>query len=372
MSAVLTKILFVDDEPKVLSGIIRLLRKERFVWDIETANSVDEAIKLLAQDDFDLVVSDFNMPERDGLDLISEMRLNSNYADIPVIMLTGNAEVDLKRRALDAGAIDLLSKPVSQEDLLARLRSVLQLRECQKKILEANAVLECRVALRTQELERSRNEVLWRLAYAVEARDNETGAHIARVARFSKVIAEEYGLSAEKVNQIYFASPLHDVGKIAVPDSILHKPGKLSGAERQVIEGHCTIGWDILMRPMMINDQGQDKNLLIECAAEIALSHHEKWDGSGYPKGISGHDIPVSARIVAVADVLDALCATRSYKSGIPFDKSFKMICQMSRNHFDPEIIEACLRCKDQLQDILLGIDKIDPDWDIDVRRIAS
>ncbi len=347
-----TRILFVDDESNVLSGIRRMLHRSGEDWDIHTAESVDLAIACVHQHQFDVVVSDFNMPERDGLDLIRSLKDSEAFEDIPVIMLTGNAEADLKRRALDAGAIDLLSKPVHQEDLIARLRSVLQLRSCQQELVKSNALLEQRVADRTNELERSRNELLWRLAYAVEARDDETGAHIARVARFTRVIASAIGLPADVVTSLYLASPLHDIGKIAIPDSILHKPDGLTDEERLEVQKHCRIGWDILMRPAIVEGSASDSNPLLECAAEIALNHHEKWDGSGYPEGLSGEEIPLAGRIVAAADVLDALCTKRSYKESIPFDDSFKTIQGMSGSHFDPEVVRACTACIDQLKTI--------------------
>ncbi len=350
MSQDAVNILFVDDEVNVLSGIRRMLRNVESGWVIHTAESVDLAIACAQDQDIDVVVSDFNMPERDGLDLIRSLKSSADLNDIPVIMLTGNAEVDLKRRALDAGAIDLLSKPVQQEDLIARLRSVLQLRMYQKQLVESNVLLEQRVEERTQELARSRNELLWRLAFAVEARDNETGSHIARVARFTREIAIAMGLPTNEVESLYAASPLHDIGKIAVPDSILHKPGMLTEDERQEIQKHCQIGWDILMHPSDLDGAESDTNPLLECAAEIALNHHEKWDGSGYPRGLSGSDIPIAGRIVAAADVLDALCTKRSYKESIPFEESFSAIQEMSGSHFDPDVIRACVACCDKLK----------------------
>ncbi len=346
------RILFVDDEPNVLAGIRRMLRRAGTDWEIHAAESVDLAIGMVGELGIDLIVSDFNMPERDGLDLIRSLKETNEHKDIPVIMLTGNAEVDLKRRALDAGAIDLLSKPVVKEDLLARLHSVLQIRKYQQELVDSNELLEKRVEERTAELERSRNELLWRLAYAVEARDDDTGAHIARVSKYTRVIAESLGLSADYVNSLYLASPLHDIGKIAVPDSILHKPGKLTETEWVEIQKHCQVGWEILMRPAEIDGTIESSNPLLERAAEIALSHHEKWDGSGYPSGLVGDAIPLSGRIVAAADVLDALCTKRSYKESIPFEESFAMLQEMSGKHFDPDVIRACEGCREMLEQI--------------------
>jgi putative two-component system response regulator len=327
-----------------------MLHKERAFWDLNTANSVDDALDYLMRERVDLVVCDFNMPGKNGLDLISAIRSCDVLADIPVVMLTGNAESDLKRRALDCGAVDLLSKPVHREDLVARIRSVLQIRSYQETLRSMNADLEQRVAEKTHELECSRNELIWRLSYAVETRDDNTGAHIARVASLTKVIAEQLGLERAVVDRLFAASPLHDIGKIAIPDVILQKPGALTEQERRVIESHCRTGWEILMRPFGFGADDPPGNPLLKCAAEIALTHHEKWDGSGYPAGLKGEDIPISGRIVAVSDVLDALCDERPYKPRISFDESFRIVSEMSGVHFDPSIIDACQHCKEELR----------------------
>ncbi|MBO6513842.1 MAG: response regulator [Phycisphaerales bacterium] len=274
-----TRILFVDDESNVLSSIRRLLRSESSIWEIFTADSVDRGIECIQADEIDLVVSDFNMPEKDGLELLGWITKNYSLNTVPFIMLTGNAEHDLKRRAINAGAVDLLNKPIMKEDLLARLRNAINVRDYQKSLVDLNAELESRVEERTKELESSRNELLWRLAYATEARDDVTGTHIDSVARLTKQIALSYGLIREQVDCIHLASMLHDIGKIAIPDSILLKPGKLTDDERKHMETHCKSGWYILTRPTNIDGSSSGPNQLLECAAEVALSHHEYWDG---------------------------------------------------------------------------------------------
>ena len=346
-------ILFVDDESFVLQSIKRMLRSKREEWALYYAGSVDEAFSIANSTDLDIIVSDYNMPGKDGLELLIESKSHPRLQKVPVVMLTGNAEVDLKRRALENGALDLLSKPVGKEDLIARLQSAIQLRLCWLELEEINAGLERRVRERTLELERTRNELIWRLSYAVEARDEDTGAHITRVAKCTRVIAEQLGLSASIVDELFYASALHDIGKIAIPDAILHKPGKLTLDERATIELHCSKGWEILTKEAELPGMDCAQNPLLELAAEIVLSHHEKWDGSGYPSGILGEKIPISGRIVAAADVLDALCSKRAYKESIPFSDSFQRVLDMSGSHFDPEVIEACKRCEEQLHEIL-------------------
>lgn len=346
-------ILFVDDEDRVLQGIKRLLHSHKAGWKLHFANSVDEAFESASQFPIDLVISDYNMPMRNGIDLIDAFKAEPRLADIPVVMLTGNAETDLKSRALQHGALDLLNKPVNKEDLIARMQSALRLRKCQTELQNLNKTLEERVEQRTSELEDTRNELIWRLSYAVEARDEETGAHIVRVATCTKLIATTLGLSRERVNEIYIASVLHDIGKISVPDRVLHKAGKLDDAERELIEGHCQSGWKILKHNLSFSNADPSNNPVMETAAEIALSHHEHWDGSGYPSGLSGEEIPLTGRIVAAADVLDALCSKRSYKASMPFDESFAVLTQSSGAQFDPKVIEACIQCKEELRSFL-------------------
>ncbi|MGJ8636456.1 MAG: HD domain-containing phosphohydrolase [Phycisphaerales bacterium] len=350
-------ILFVDDEQRVLQGIKRLLHSHKVGWTLHFASSVDEALERAVQLPIDLIISDYNMPVRDGIDLIIAVKELPETADIPIVILTGNAESDLKSRALHHGALDLLNKPVNREDLIARMQSALKFRKCQTQLQELNRNLEERVEQRTNELELARNELIWRLSYAVEARDEDTGAHIARVAACTKLIATSLGLERKHVNEIYIASVLHDIGKISIPDSVLHKPSGLDQSERELIEGHCQSGWDILTHQMHTPDSSIGLNPFLNTAAEIALSHHEHWDGSGYPSGHAGEDIPLSGRIVATADVLDALCSKRSYKPVIPFDESFAMLTKGSGKQFDPTIIQACIDCKEELRLVLFPED---------------
>lgn len=344
-------ILFIDDEPNFLSGIKRMLRPQREEWTLEFANSVDEGIALVKENTYDTIVSDVSMPIKTGLDFLIELKELSTFNTTPVIILTGNAEVDLKRRALDLGATDLLNKPCAQEDLVARIQSTLRLKSYRDELENQNAILEIKVRERTADLELARRDIVWRLAKAGEYRDEETGDHVIRVALCSRALAKAVGLPKHTVESIFMASPLHDVGKIGIPDSILLKPGKLTDEERTAMESHCTIGAAILQDApkgmnefLEIPDREEDStepDALRTMAMEIAMTHHEKWDGSGYPNGLVGDAIPMSGRIVAIADVFDALRAERPYKRAFSFEKSMSMMRQGVGQHFSPGVFEV-------------------------------
>jgi putative two-component system response regulator len=363
------RILFVDDEPNFLAGLRRMLRAYRDTWDVEFAGGVDEALSLCAKNEYDTIVSDVNMPEKTGFDLLAELKENEKTKDIPVIILTGNAENDLKRRALDCGATDLLNKPVSLEDLTARLRNATKLKAYEDMLRNQNLILEGKVRERTVALERSRMDIIWRLAKAGEFRDEDTGEHVLRVAACSRELARKMGCEPTFVDAIFVTSPLHDIGKIGVPDGILLKPGKLTSEEHRIMQDHCEIGAAILteqprgmeyfgdthteaveaVEALKDNDSGLN---LHQIAAEIALSHHEKWDGSGYPMGLAGTDIPLGGQIVAVADVYDALRSERAYKPAYGVEETLGKMRPGKGNHFAPRTFEAFEQCVDVFEEI--------------------
>lgn len=348
------RVLFVDDEPAVIGAITRMLHAHRDEFEVRGATNAAEALVIANAWRPTAIVSDFAMPGMDGLELVAAVRSDPRLAVIPVIMLTGSADADLKRRALDAGAVDLLNKPAQTLDLVARLRSVVRLRKKEDHIRGENARLRDQVRLRTSELEHSHNELVLRLALVAEFRDRETGAHVCRVAHASAMIAEAMGLDEEFRGTVLPAAALHDIGKIGVPDAILLKPGALSEDERRIMQTHCRIGWEMLqMRPAhdlaigsLIPDavrasDGSPGNRFLDCAAQVALHHHERWDGAGYPTGRSGEDIPLAARIVAVADVFEALRHARPYKTAMPSDQAMRIMREGAGAHFDPEVAGA-------------------------------
>jgi response regulator RpfG family c-di-GMP phosphodiesterase len=348
------RILFVDDEPNFLNGIRRMLRTYRDAWQLDFALGVDEAVAMAEDCAYDTIVSDVNMPLKTGLDLLAILRNRDRTRNVPVIILTGNAESDLKRRALDVGATDLLNKPVAQDDLVARLRSVLRLKEYQDQILNQNETLERRVRERTVDLERARRDIIWRLAKAGEFRDEETGDHVIRVACCSRALARELGLPPNDVQNIFLTSPLHDVGKIGIPDRILLKNGALTDDERAIMQRHCVIGASILQaQPNRIAaflddsadyaDDGKihESDTLRETAIQIIMTHHEKWDGSGYPNAIAGEAIPLCGQIVAVADVFDALRSERPYKRAFSVEETLDHMRPGRASHFAPRVYDA-------------------------------
>lgn len=359
------KILFVDDSNQVLRAIRRMLRSQRHGWEMTFMADPRKAWAALLEMSFDLVVSDVNMPHLHGLDLLERIKNNEATRHIPVVMLTGLGDRNLKREALDRGAADLLGKPVEPEDLVARIQSVLRLKVCEDQLKDQNLLLERKVQERTAELERSRMEVIWRLGKAAEYRDNETGNHIVRVGCMSREIARSLGMEHDFIETLFVAAPLHDIGKIGIPDVILLKEGPFSEVERQVMMRHCRIGERILKAdphaerylpgyfgtPAMSEDASIE-NPLIDMAATIALTHHEKWNGTGYPQGLAGEAIPLESRITAVADVFDALTSRRSYKPAFEEDKALAIMCESVGTHFDPEIYEAFERALPEIRHI--------------------
>lgn len=359
------KILFVDDEQNFLDGIRRMLRDQRDSWSMEFVNGVEEALERCAEIEFDTVVSDVNMPVKTGLDLLEALRGDERTRAIPIIILTGNAETDLKRQALDLGATDLLNKPVGHEDLVARLRSVLRLKEYQDELRDQNAYLEQRVRERTADLENARRDIIWRLAKAGEFRDEDTGEHVIRVACCCRALALALELPDDKIQNIFLTSPLHDLGKIGIPDRVLLKTGTLDESERLIMDQHCEIGASILMaQPKAIaaflesaDETGlqplaTEADKLREVATTIIMTHHEKWDGTGYPQGLKADEIPISGQICAVADVYDALRSERPYKKPYGVEKTMEQMRAGRGSHFSPHVFDVFESIADEFEEI--------------------
>ncbi len=342
------RLLFVDDEPRVLDAIRQVLQTESWRWQTLFAGSVEEALAVSAANPPDIVVADVTMPLRDGLELLSEFKSRPELAHIPVIMLTGKGDSGLKRTALELGAVDLLTKPIQSADLKARIDNVLRIKEYEDRLRRHAEDLEARVAERTRDLEHSRVELLMRLAMAGEYRDSDTGRHVVRVARVSRLIAEHLGLPRDECDKIFIASALHDIGKIGVPDSILRKAGPLTPEERAEMQKHSEIGEAILRGSGAMSEAvvhhlpaGDRHNALLDMAARIALHHHERWDSTGYPHKLGQLAIPIEARIVGAADVFDALCSERPYKKAMPPHEVRKIMSSESGRHFDPQVWAA-------------------------------
>ncbi len=359
------QILFVDDEPNVLDGLRRLLQSQRVEWEMSYACSVDAALGRLEETSFDVIVSDIRMPGKDGLELLKLLQKSEITRNIPVIMVTGCNESDMKRRSLDLGATDLLNKPVCKEDLLARLHSVLRLKSYQDRLNNQNKILEQKVRERTVELESSRLDIIWRLGKIAEFRDEETGNHVVRVGWYCKIIAESLGMGEDFVEMLFLTSPLHDIGKVGMPDEVLLKRGRLNYEQWEIMKQHCEIGSEVFsqdyggMKSFLAwnrkNAHKRNKNgsnLLYKMAATITMTHHEKWDGTGYPKGLAGNDIPLESRIVAISDVYDALCSERPYKSAYSEDKAMAILSKEVGRHFDPDVFKAFENALEEIRSV--------------------
>ncbi len=349
------KLLLVDDEKSVLDALERALRPTRHDWETTCADRADAAWDLLCRSEFDAVVTDVKMPGMSGLDLLCRIRQSDDTRDLPVVVLTGLADHDLKRKALELGASDLFNKPVDRGELAARLQSALEGKDRQDEMkAQLNRLREER---RQQDAAAAQRRLadICRLAAAAECRDETTGNHVVRVAYYSRAVASELGLAPPFVEAILLAAPLHDIGKIGIPDAILRKPGPLTPGERAVMQRHCVIGHQILTNqsPVVAMLSADCPGLLgredpydpvVEMAASIALTHHERYNGQGYPLGLSGTQIPLASRIVALCDVFDALISQRPYKGPLPEDKALGLLEAESASHFDPAVHRAFVR----------------------------
>jgi putative two-component system response regulator len=294
----------------------------------------------------DVIMTDVSMPRVDGFELAQRVRNDKRYCEIPIIMVTANADREFKIKALDFGVDDYVTKPFDLAEVRLRVRNLARVRQAKLIISGYAEELESRVSIRTNELQRALRELssaehglreaqaetVIKLAVACEYRDDDTAQHLNRMAGYSRVIAKHIGLSAEHVTTIETAAPMHDIGKIGVPDSILLKPGKLTPDEFKVMQKHPGIGARILA--------GSTSPLLV-AAEQIALTHHEKFDGTGYPRNLKGEQIPIEGRIVALADVFDALTTRRCYKPAFSIERSLEIIREGNGKHFDPAVVDA-------------------------------
>lgn len=320
-------ILIVDDEPANLRVLKQILQNDyRLIF----AKSGNEAIRLAKSKIPDLILLDIMMPDITGLEVCTQLKANPSTIKIPVIFVTALNDQTDEAKGLELGAVDYITKPVSPSVVKARVATHLSL-------------------VQADELRRTRLQIIQRLGHAAEYKDNETGMHVMRMSHYSKVIALAHGFSIQKADDLLHAAPMHDLGKIGIPDSIMLKPGKLTVEEFEIMKTHPIIGANIL---------GDDDSDLITLAKIVALTHHEKWDGTGYPKGLTGEDIPIEGRIVALADVFDALTSVRPYKEAWPIEKAMNFIKEQSGLHFDPtlvllfeENIDEILAIKNRWQD---------------------
>jgi two-component system, response regulator RpfG len=306
-------------------------------------NNGGEALKWCTTEVPDLVITDHQMPGVTGLDLIARLRQEPRTSEVPIMMISAVEDREVRYRALELGANDFLGKPIDAAEVKVRTRNMLTLRKAQRSLAARSEHLAEEVKRATSVIAAREQETILRLSRAAEYRDWETGSHIMRMAHFARIIAGQLGLPEAEREAIFFATPMHDIGKIGVPDYILLKPGRLDDAEFAIMKQHTLIGHQIL------HDSSSD---LLRLAAEIALTHHERFDGSGYPNGSQAAAIPLPGRIVAVADVFDALTSERPYKREWQVEAAVATMRQDAGSHFDPECVEAFLRGLDAILEV--------------------
>ena len=353
------KIYLLDDESINVDVVRAFLAMEGY-QDIVSSTQPAEALQEIFDNPPDVLLLDIHMPGLSGLDVLSAVREHPETSQLPVIFLTATADQATRMQALELGATDLLSKPVERVELVLRLRKVLTAKSHQDQLSRHAAELEAAVERRTRQLLTARRNVVQCLARAAEYRDDDTGRHILRVGRYTRLIAEELGWSGSRLDALEQAAQLHDIGKIGIDDSILRKPRRLTHDEFKMIQRHTGFGKNIIepltqQQTLEVHQHTSIGSQIMETddddfmalAGRIALTHHEWFDGTGYPLGLAGEDIPIEGRIVAVADVFDALSSSRPYKDAFPIDRCFAILEEERGTHFDPQCVDAFLTRRD-------------------------
>ncbi|GAA4500968.1 two-component system response regulator [Pseudaeromonas paramecii] len=348
-------ILVVDDTPENLTMMSFLLKD---LYKVKVANNGDKALRIAqSQPQPDLILLDIMMPDLDGYEVCRRLQQDSATRRIPIIFLTAKASVEDEELGLKLGAVDYITKPISPPVVLARVKTHLSLKASADFLRSKSDYLEQEVAKRTQEVMAIQDVTILAMASLAETRDNETGNHIRRTQYYVKALAQALcqhpkfarELDEQKIAMLFKSAPLHDIGKVGIPDSILLKPGRFEPEEFEVMKRHPTLGLQAIEHAE--HALGTSVAFL-QVAKEIAYGHHEKWDGSGYPQGLAGEAIPLSARLMALADVYDALISNRVYKRGMPHDKAAAIIAEGRGSHFDPDIVDAFFQIEAEFIDI--------------------
>ena len=357
-----SRVLVVDDESFYLDVLVDLLNSH---YRVTVAKSGEQALKrAMGPPPQDLILLDVMMPEMDGYEVCRQLKQNKRTADIPVIFLTVKGEVEDEIKGFEVGAVDYITKPMSPPIVLSRVKTHLALTKARKLLENQNLILEQRIRERTVEISRTQDVAIFCMASLAETRDSETGNHIHRTQHYVRLLSEylkdspDYRayLDDRTIDLLYKSAPLHDIGKVGVPDRILLKPGKLDGDEWQEMKKHTIYGYEALLRA----EEELGSTSFLKVAREIVLYHHERWDGMGYPEGLKGTAIPISGRLMALADVYDALISKRVYKVAYPHTEAVSYILSQRGTRFDPQIVDAFK----SLQDEFLRIARAFPDND--------
>ncbi|SES96044.1 two-component system response regulator [Paenibacillus sp. NFR01] len=347
-------ILVVDDTPDNITLLSGLLKEQ---YKVKVATSGEKALQLASAAPPDLILLDIMMPGMDGYETCRRLKADEALVDIPVIFLTAREEVEEENKAFEAGAVDYIIKPISAPVLLSRVRTHVMLKRSKDLLADKNQSLEAEISRRIREISQIQEVSVMAMAALAEMRDPETGNHIQRTKLYVEELAVQLGkagyypgvLNAENINLIVLSAPLHDIGKVGIPDHILLKPGPLTPEEFEVMKTHTTLGREAVLRAEQLMDKPET---FLRFAREIVYSHHEKWNGTGYPQGLAGNSIPLSARLMAVADVYDALTSRRVYKEAMSHEQAVNIIIQDAGKHFDPEIVKIFMECKDKFKEI--------------------
>jgi len=365
-------VLVVDDTPDNLMLLADLLRDK---YRVKAANSGEAALRVLKGEPLpDLILLDVMMPGLSGHEVARRLQQESRTREVPIIFLTALASMENELQGLELGAVDYITKPISPPLVMARVQTQLKIKAAADFLRDQNDFLEQEVQRRTREVIAIQDVTIQAMASLAETRDNETGNHIRRTQHYVRLLAELLRnhprfnpfLNDESIRQLFRSAPLHDIGKIGIPDHILLKPGRFTPEEFEIMKTHTTLGRDAIQRA---EDQLGLSVDFLRIAKEIAYSHQEKWDGSGYPQGLAGDDIPLSARLMAVADVYDALISRRVYKAGMPHEQAVEIIRQGHGTHFDPDICDAFLGSAEQFHAIAERFADSDQDM---ARHLAS
>ncbi len=350
-------VLVVDDTPDNLTLMSSLLRSD---YKVKLANSGERALEIATGESKpDLILLDIMMPGMDGYEVLRRLQFNPETEDIPVIFLTAMSASDDETVGLELGAVDYITKPINPAITLARVRNHLQVKRARDILTNHNHYLELEVARRTREVAELQDVTIRAMASLAETRDNETGNHIQRTQYYVKALALQLKdhprfkdeLTDDAIDMIFKSAPLHDIGKVGIPDRILLKPGKLTPEEFEVIKTHTTLGLEAILAAESQTSHG---NPFFRYAKEIAYSHQEKWDGSGYPQGLVGNTIPLSARLMAVADVYDALISERVYKRAFSHEEAVRIIQDGRGSHFDPDLVDTFMELSEEFRQIAL------------------